>query len=115
MLSKNERKRSPAGDFTVKTIGNKIETIKKDIESVQKELETIIKSHKQVKIVKIVKKDSRKSPDKKCAKTSLCACPGVRCMVKQKCRGKTKCPWSKAKMAKYEKKQSKMVKEKPSV
>ena len=29
MLSKNERKRSPAGDFTVKTIGNKIETIKK--------------------------------------------------------------------------------------
>ena len=37
----------------------------------------------------------------KCAKTSLCACPDVRCMVKTKCRGKTKCPWSKSRIAKY--------------
>ncbi len=45
---------------------------------------------------------SRKAGE--CAKTSGCACPGVKCMVKRKCRGKTKCPWSKSRMAKYNKK-----------
>jgi hypothetical protein len=34
----------------------------------------------------------RKSGTRKCPKTSNCACVGVRCMVRSKCRGYTKCP-----------------------
>ena len=45
----------------------------------------------------------RKKVNGECPKTSGCACPGVKCMVKPKCRGKTKCPWSKSKIAKYSK------------